>query len=340
MSDKKNGPVPRPKPKPKPKALVQPKANVGTETRRNTKHVKKHVKDGYNNKNLRHETSTQDSAMSMMPSIHPSLLKNLKQSANDQEIEDQDPYNLENSGKQMTQPESDENRDIPKNDNGGQKGDMGGKPPQVKKWSKIEEICDFNRDALEPLRHPFIPPNYERIDSCGVRELFCMETPVNWASLEEKDKAHFKQTLLVQLPAQLPINRFASKDSQKAGEADFQEDGEFIDHEDSVGNEAALNVNVDTTIEGDNNHMSWVTPLPNPFCNIAPGKIGRLTVHQSGRAFLHIGNAKFDATAGFNVNCAEEFCSISPEKKSCVNLAGVLGHVVVTPNFDSLVDKN
>lgn len=353
MAGKRTAPVPRPKPKLLPKSKAAVEADGGSasverasDSRRGPTRAPRSRTRRHNDKQLVQSTMESSSNVrSMMPSLHPSLVIKQEHTGETDHADIPIEASQDNSnGKNLTRAGlgGDLSRDESTSTHAESTLNGHSLTSERRRWENIEEIRLLKKGILEPLSHPFVPENYDRIDRDGVRRIFGVDTAVNSCQHDSTTGNSSKKCILVQLPAQLPLRQFC--DSEPVNQSGSMEENihtknNTMGKKDTTAEPVILNGVDAIQSEEDSNRMEWVNPLPNPFSRVGPGRVGRITVHKSGKAFLHLGNIKFDVSAGFNVNCVEGFYSISSEKKSCVDLGEVFGHVVVTPSLDCLLGE-
>jgi hypothetical protein len=212
-------------------------------------------------------------------------------------------------------------------------------------WPGVAQLWDMSQDALQSLRYPFVPHEFSRVDEGVLRHFMPKPGDASWASLENDDAYLHRHCVLFQLPTVLPMQERKAPESEVPIELGAASQ---IKKEPASKDAAAAAAAAAAAIaaaaaakeparEGDEVDAPWVQRMGNPFAKVKNGAIGKLVVHKSGRAYLRLNGLKLDVTPGFNRSCVETFASISADQKRLFNLAGVLGHVVVTPDIESML---
>lgn len=203
-------------------------------------------------------------------------------------------------------------------------------------WPGVAQLWDMSQDALQPLRYPFVPHEFSRVDEGVLRHFLPKHGDASWASLENDDAELRRHCVLFQMPTVLPMQERKSPESEVPIElgAAIQIKKEPAGKDAAAAAAAAAK---EPAREGDEVEAPWVQRMGNPFAKVKNGAIGKLVVHKSGRAYLRLNGLKLDVTPGFNRSCVETFASISADQRRLFNLAGVLGHVVVTPDIESML---
>jgi hypothetical protein len=212
-------------------------------------------------------------------------------------------------------------------------------------WPGVAQLWDMSQDALQPLRYPFVPHEFSRVDEGVLRHFLPKHGDAAWASLENDDAALRRHCVLFQLPTVLPMQELKSPEAEAPIElgaaGQVKKEPAAKDAAAAAATAAGSGVGgagaKEPAKDGEEVEAPWVQRMGNPFAKVKNGVIGKLVVRKSGRAYLRLNGLKLDVTPGFNRSCVESFVSISADQKQFFNLAGVVGHVVVTPDIESML---
>lgn len=162
------------------------------------------------------------------------------------------------------------------------------------------------------------------------------------------------QLYLVQLPTSIPHSGHTAatralirERNKKASELKAAEERRKVS--DSSDVDAAKTIEMDQQLLSQSGDLfkqkvtkkiddnAKLPPSDNILTALPSGKLGKITVHASGKMYLHMNGVKYDVTPGATVNLDQELYSLEPERAVAYHLGQITKRMIISPNTESLL---